>query len=188
MEDSRMYGLINKAVEGLICSNFGEDTWEAIKQKAGIDVDAFISMDTYSDDVTYRLVGAASEHLNLPAEDVLRTFGEYWVIYTSREGYGDLMKMTANSFPSFLQNLNQLHTRVALSFPQLQPPSFHCTDITDHSLRLHYYSSRPGLAPLVVGLVQGLGKTFNQEVHISQDVCRSTGADHDEFVVQFADA
>ena len=33
-----MYGLVNRAVEDLVCTNFGEETWEKIKEKAGVDV------------------------------------------------------------------------------------------------------------------------------------------------------
>lgn len=180
-----MYGLVNKAIEDMVCSRFGEEAWETIKQKAGIDIDAFISMDAYSDDVTYQLVGAASEHLNIPAEKVLEAFGEYWVLYTAKEGYGELMSTMGSDFVSFLQNINNLHSRVALIYPQLRPPSFHCTDVTETSLRLHYYSPRPGLAPLVVGLLTGLGKMFHTNIQVMSGTNRSTGADHDEFVVQF---
>lgn len=180
-----MYGMVNKAIEDLVCSRFGEDSWEAIKENAGVDIDAFVSMDAYSDDVTYRLVGAASEHLNLPVDKVLEAFGEHWVLYTAKEGYGNLMTMMGDSLPTFLQNLNQLHARVRLNMPHLNPPSFRCTDLTATSLRLHYYSMRPGLAPLVVGCLIGLGKMFHTNVHVSQPISRITGADHDEFYVEF---
>ena len=56
-----MYGLVNKAIEDLVVSNFGEDKWEAIKAKAGVDVEVFVSNEAYPDDITYNLVGAASE-------------------------------------------------------------------------------------------------------------------------------
>lgn len=55
-----MYGLVNKAIEDMVCKGFGEDVWETIKQKAGIDIEGFISMEAYPDDVTHRLVRAAS--------------------------------------------------------------------------------------------------------------------------------
>lgn len=34
-----MYGMVNKAVEGLVCQQFGEEAWEAIKERAGVEVD-----------------------------------------------------------------------------------------------------------------------------------------------------
>ena len=92
-----MYGLVNKAVEELVCSRFGEEAWETIKRKAGVEIDAFVSMDSYPDDVTYKLVAAASEVLAMPSDDILKAFGEYWVLYTAREGYGELLKMSGKS-------------------------------------------------------------------------------------------
>ena len=83
-----MYGLVNAAVQDLVTSSFGADKWEAIKKRAEIDVDAFNRMAQYPDEVTFRLVRAASEVLDLPSDDVMGAFGEFWVLYTGREGYG----------------------------------------------------------------------------------------------------
>ena len=105
-------------------------------------------------------MGAASEVLGLSAEEVLKAFGEHWVLYTGKEGYGEMLKMAGNTLPTFLQNVDNLHTRVGHLFPGMTPPSFRCTDIRENSLRLHYYSTRPGLAPMVIGLVNGLAVMF----------------------------
>ncbi|MEY3022465.1 MAG: hypothetical protein RIS86_1663 [Planctomycetota bacterium] len=155
-----MYGLINKAVEGLVRSKFGDETWDRIRTRAGLPDEPFVSMEQYPDKTTYDLVGAASAELGAPAEAILEEFGRYWVLYTAQVGYGELMKSAGRSLPEFLRNLDQLHTRVRLSFPDLKPPSFAVSAETESSLDLRYYSDRPGLAPLVVGLVKGLGERF----------------------------
>lgn len=180
-----MYGLVNKALEDLVCSRHGQDAWEKIKQNAAVDIDVFISMDGYPDDVTYKLVGAASAVLGVSGEEVLKAFGEYWVLYTAREGYGEVLKMAGDTLPAFLENLDNLHARMGLIFPRLKPPSFRCTDIRDNSLRLQYYSTRRGLAWFVIGLVTGLGEMLKTEVDITQTHSRSQGADYDEFFVTF---
>jgi hypothetical protein len=72
---------------------------------------------------------------------------------------------------------------VAMIFPKLQPPHFRCTDITDRSLQLHYFSHRPGLAPFVIGLMQGLGQMFRTPVQVRRTVAKDQGADHDVFEV-----
>ena len=180
-----MYGLVNKAVEELVRSRFGDQTWETIKQRAGVEEELFISMDAYPDDLTYRMVGAASEVLNIPAAQVLETFGEYWVLYTAQEGYGDTFAMFGDTLPRFLLNLDAMHSHVGTVFTKLRPPSFRCTDQTEHSLRLHYYSARAGLAPMVIGLLKGLGTRFNTPVQVTHAVQRDAGADHDEFVVEY---
>ncbi|OLP16557.1 heme NO-binding protein [Leptolyngbya sp. 'hensonii'] len=180
-----MYGLVNKAIEDMVCSHFGEETWQTIKQKAELEIDAFISMEGYPDDVTHKLVKAASEVLGLSASEIMQAFGEYWVTYTASEGYGEMMEMSGDNLPEFLENLDNLHARVGVIFPQLQPPSFDCSEQTEESLHLHYYSSREGLAPMVVGLVKGLGTRFDTEVDVTQTQSRETGADHDEFQINY---
>ncbi len=177
-----MYGLINKAVEGLVRSKFGDAAWDKIRTRAGLPDEPFISMEMYTDKSTYDLVGAASAELGAPAEAILEEFGMYWVKYTGEAGYSELMKAAGKTLPEFLRNLDQMHTRVKLSFPQLNPPSFSVSDETPSSLVLHYYSARPGLAPLVVGLLRGLGDRFSVDVTTKTE--RVEGArPHDRFHV-----
>jgi len=180
-----MYGLVNRAIEDMIRSAHGDETWQHVKERAGVDIDAFVSMQGYPDEVSYKLVGAASHILATPVTDLLEAFGAYWTLYTAREGYGDLLRMGGSTFKEFMLNLHALHTRVAVSFPGLEPPSFWCTDVTDTSLRLHYQSTRQGLGPMVVGLVRGLGMMFDAAVTVQAVATREAGADHDEFLVTF---
>lgn len=155
-----MYGLINKAVEGLVRSKFGDSAWDRIRSRAGLPDEPFLSMDQYDDKTTYDLVTAASAELGVPTEVILEEFGSYWTRYSAEAGYGDLLRSAGKTLPEFLRNLDQMHTRVKLSFPNLRPPSFSVTDETAGSLVLHYHSDRPGLAPLVLGMIRGLGDRF----------------------------
>ncbi|AVH65972.1 heme NO-binding protein [Nostoc sp. 'Peltigera membranacea cyanobiont' 213] len=178
-----MYGLVNKAIQDMVCSRFGEETWKQIKHKAEVDVDVFLSMEGYPDDITHKLVKAASVVLSLSPKQIMQAFGEFWVQYTAQEGYGEMMDMSGDTLPEFLENLDNLHARVGVSFPKLQPPSFECTDMEENSLSLHYRSDREGLTPMVIGLIKGLGTRFDTEVHITQTLNRDEGAEHDEFLV-----
>jgi hypothetical protein len=179
-----MYGLVNKAVEGLVISQFGEEIWAEIKAEAGVDVDAFVSMESYDDEITYKLVGAASKVLKTPAEEILRLFGQYWVLETAAAHYGDLMTAAGTNLPQFLSNLDQMHSRVQMSFPKLRPPSFKVTVIDDHTLTVTYYSQREGLEPFVIGLIEGLGKHFETSVQVELIRARETTEDPADFRVQ----
>ena len=175
-----MYGLVNKAVVDLVVSKFGEEKWQAIKKKAEVDVDVFVSMDAYPDDLTYRLVGAASEILKLAPEQVLEAFGQHWVLYTAAEGYGPMLDASGKTLKEFLENLDALHARVALTMPQLRPPRFRLIPVDDTTMTLEYHSTRQGLAPMVVGLLKGLGIRFNTPIEISH----ARKAEHDEFTIR----
>jgi hypothetical protein len=87
--------------------------------------------------------------------------------------------------PEFLQNLDDLHARVGVNFPQLTPPSFEAEASEPGTMHLHYHSQREGLAPMVIGLVEGLGDRFDTPVEVDQLACRSEGADHDVFEVRY---
>ena len=175
-----MYGLVNKAVVDLVVSKFGQDTWNAIKKKAEVDVDVFVSMDGYPDDITYRLVGAASDVLQIPPEKVLEAFGEYWVLYTAQEGYGPMLDASGKSLREFLENLDALHARVALTMPELKPPRFRLVPVDESTMTLEYHSTRQGLAPMVVGLLKGLSIRFATPI----DVTHARRDDHDEFTIK----
>lgn len=181
-----MYGMVNKALRDMVQATYGEQMWEAIARGAGLSDDLFLSMSQYSDDLTYTLVRAASEVLRTPAEQLLQDFGSYWVNYTAREGYGELMQVSGSSIWEFLENLDNLHARVGLSFPSLKPPSFRCSQKTPASVHLHYRSGRPGLAHLVIGLLRGLGERFLTPVEVVQLHQRQSAADEDVFLVRLA--
>lgn len=180
-----MYGLVNKAIEELVVSNFGGDKWEQIKVKAGVEVDVFISNDAYPDSMTYDIVGAASEVLGASASAILIAFGEHWVLQTAATSYGPMMRAGGASLKEFLVNLPDFHTRVQMIYPKLQPPRFECSDIEEQSLTLHYFTHRPGLTDFVVGLIQGLGKLYSTPATAKVLATKGGGADHDVFEVSW---
>ncbi|MFK7994303.1 MAG: heme NO-binding domain-containing protein [Granulosicoccus sp.] len=160
-----MYGLVNKAVEQLVKSQFGDDKWREIAAKANVE-HSFVSMDTYPDKVTYDLVAAASEILDIPPVKILEAFGEHWIQYTVDEGYGQTISMYGKSVPEFLKNMNNLHAQIRLSLPELNPPTITCEETSGGDLLVCYESERAGLAPMLVGLLRGLGKRFSTPVNV----------------------
>lgn len=52
------------------------------------------------------------------------------------------------------QNLDALHDHLGTLYPGMRAPSFRCTEEPDGSLILHYYSERPGLEHIVIGIVK----------------------------------
>lgn len=177
--------MVNQALEDMLIERFGRPAWEKVKSEAGVRVEVFISNNAYPDQTTYSLVDAASRTLGMTAEEILRGFGRYWILKTARDGYGELLNMGGGNLPEFLQNLPTFHTRISLIFPHLQPPRFICQQITETSLRLHYYSDRPGLAPFVEGLLEGLGSMFKTPVRVLQEGFTGQGLDHDLFLVEW---
>lgn len=180
-----MYGIVNKAIQDLIITNFGEQKWNQIRSKSGVEEDYFISSQSYNDDVTYKLAIATAEEMNITLDEVLITFGEWWVLKTTQEKYKGLMQSGGASLKEFLINLPLFHNRVMLIYPNLTPPEFKVSDISEKSLNLHYYSKREGLQAFVRGLIQGLGIFFDTPVLIKLLKSRNDGDTHEIFNISW---
>lgn len=180
-----MYGLINCAIEAMLTERLGAETMGRIKAAAGLeDIDRFLALHQYPDEVTYQLVASGALALGVSSAAVFEMFGEYWIGHVSTRGYGALLKLFGSSLPDFLENLDNLHARLALTFPGMRSPSFRVSDRDDRSLVLHYFSERAALAPFVVGLVRGLGDLLQTPVTVEPRQSRADGIDHDSFLVR----
>lgn len=66
--------------------------------------------------------------------------------------------------------------------PAAAPVGISSLQVTPESLLLHYYSSRPGLWPIVVGVLKGMSKEFfGFEVGVELVESRDEGAHHEVF-------
>ena len=180
-----MYGIVNKAIEELVKENFGEEKWERVKQRSGVDVEFFISNEPYDDAITYQLASAVAEETGLPLREVLMAFGEYWVLKTGKEKYGGLMEAGGHNLKEFLVNLPVFHNRVMLIYPKLTPPEFKVSHVEEQSIHVHYFSKRLGLQDFVAGLLHGLGKMYQTAVTVELISSRDQGADHETFKVSW---
>ena len=180
-----MYGMVNKALEGLVKEKFGEEKWHEIKRKSEFDEDFFVSMKSYPDSITYDLVGIASEVLEAPAEVLLEEFGKYWILYTAEEGYKDILEIYGSDLPTFLSNLNRLHEQITMVMPDLTPPYFQCEKIDESNFKLTYKSERKGLKPMVVGLLYGLGARFDMTITVEEQEGTVMHDNHGEYIVSW---
>jgi len=179
-----MYGLINQALKELVQSRTSNQVWSDICATVGISAEDFDSLLPYEDSLTYRLVGATSETLGIPAAEILRMFGRQWVEFTARHGYGEMMDLFGRDLRTCLKNLNRMHGHMGAMMPDLHPPRFIVEEREKNGVTLHYHSNREGLAPLVVGILEGLAQKFREQVVIKH-IAKHERSDHDEFDVAF---
>ncbi len=161
-----MYGLIHKALETMVRSRFGEDAWKKILVDSKVESDSFLTMRSYHDEVTFALVGAVSQHLNLSPAECLEAFGEYWLMEFAPKNYNMLLKSAGREPIEFLGNLDDLHDQISSAFTEFRPPSFVVEEISKTVYSLHYRSSRKGLESFVLGILKGLEKRFETDMGI----------------------
>lgn len=170
--------MVNQAVKDLVVTRFGTEAWGKICSHAKLPESDFEFLQYYPDNITYELVGAASLHLKLPAEVVLKEFGKHWVLYTAKEGYGPIMDLFGVDFKSCLKNLNNLHARMGMTMPNLNPPSFSFLQEDDNTYIVSYFSKREGLSPMVTGLLEGLAEKYSIKVTIEYSDTRNGKPEH----------
>nr|XP_029707897.1 guanylate cyclase soluble subunit beta-1-like isoform X2 [Aedes albopictus] len=120
----------------------------------------FLVRQIYEDDITYNLIEAAVDILNIPAGDILELFGKTFFEFCQDSGYDKILQVLGATPRDFLQNLDALHDHLGTLYPGMRAPSFRCTE-TDGQLVLHYYSERPGLEHIVIGIVKAVASKLH---------------------------
>lgn len=181
-----MYGMVNDGIRRFVTENHGEAVWEEIRRDAGVDISCFDAMTSVDDAVTYNLVGAICKRFGIEAAQALQAFGEYWPSFAGQTSYGALMDFSGGDFVEFLESLDEMHERIAVTMPHLKPPSFEVERLSEDSLNLYYSSERPGLAPMVLGLLNGLAARFNVAITVTHTAGGADGRGADVFFIKFA--
>ena len=113
--------------------------------------------------------------------DVLEVFGAHFLEYCIKSEYDQILRVLGGNLRDFLCNLDALHDHLATIYDGMEAPSFRCTESADGTLFLHYYSGRPGLSYIVVGLVKALAEKM---LHTTVDVKihKDISDDHDHVI------
>ena len=99
--------------------------------------------------------------LGLDAGTILEMFGEQFLIWCKESGYAKTLELLGRSLQDFLTNLDALHDHLSIIYPQMDAPSFRCTEGDSKTeFHLHYYSNRDGLESIVKGIVKAVGRAF----------------------------
>uniref|UniRef100_UPI003AAEB369 guanylate cyclase soluble subunit beta-2-like n=1 Tax=Centroberyx gerrardi TaxID=166262 RepID=UPI003AAEB369 len=158
------YGFINTCLKSLVVEKFGEETWVKLRDEAGVQ-DTFLTYEVYTDEITMQLVTEACKLLEVKPEVVLRQFGEYFFEFCKRSGYDHMLRTLGGNLFEFIENLDALHSYLALSYKEMNAPSFRVERNREGTMFLHYYSDRRGLCHIVPGIIGAVAKDFfNSEI------------------------
>ncbi|XP_061482037.1 guanylate cyclase soluble subunit beta-2-like [Rhineura floridana] len=113
----------------------------------------------YDDAVTVNLVQEACKTLKVSEEAVLKLFGEYFFSFCKMSGYDRMLRTLGGNLMEFIENLDALHSYLALSYQEMNAPSFR-VEKTDGMMLLHYYSDRKGLCHIVPGILEAVARDF----------------------------
>ncbi|KAH0557579.1 hypothetical protein KQX54_008547 [Cotesia glomerata] len=120
--------------------------------------------------------------VDIPANDILESFGVMFFEFCQESGYDKILEVLGATPRDFLQNLDALHDHLGTLYPGMRAPSFRCTERPeDGALVLHYYSDRPGLEYIVIGIVK-LQRLHGTDVDV-QILKTKEECDHVQFLI-----
>lgn len=74
--------------------------------------------------------------------------------------YESIMTRSGQNFVDFVKNLDHMHQRIRVTFPNYNPPSFRVKVLAPGQLQVDYYSDRAGLLPLLRAFSSPWGAIF----------------------------
>lgn len=170
-----MKGVIFNLAEEVITDSYGEDTWDALLEAAGLD-GSYTSLGNYPDEHLFRLVDAAASRLGVAGADVVRTLGE-GALPLLAERY-PFFFADHRSTRSFLLTLNEIiHSEVRKLYPGAEVPEFDFDASDPMWLAITYRSPRK-LCALAEGFINGAARHFREVATIEHDTCMHRGDDH----------
>ena len=130
-----MYGLLVKgAVTYLMCSypQVGATVLEELGFSEQQDLDQY---QIYSDKLFSRITKLMSERVGVSEEELLENFGEYFVEYTIKCGYGDLLFSLGRSISDLINELDNLVIFIPPFFLYLSIKIYCSTNIFDFHIQ-----------------------------------------------------
>lgn len=178
-----MYGFITSATLEYISSlEDGERLLQELYAELGEDPkNNFYTK--YSDDYTQSVVLAASKVTGQSPEDIIAGMGHVQIKNFAAQGYTPLVKALGRTFYECLKHIDALHRNLVNSYPDMLAPSFRPEPPNESGMvMLHYYSSRPGLWPYAMNLLQQVAKlVYNVDMRFEHYQKKHEGKDHDIF-------
>ncbi len=178
-----MYGMVNKFISTTVINRYGQKEWDKINSKLPFTTDTFIEMQSYTDDVTFGIVGTAVEVLDVDIAKFLEEMGFDWVLETSKGSYQSMYSMVSGGMYEFIENLNNMHHVISSQLSEITPPSFLCQKGDENDIYVKYFSERDGLEPFVLGLLSGLSAYFKEPATIELLSTKNTDQPFSEFKI-----
>uniref|UniRef100_A0A7E4UWW8 guanylate cyclase n=1 Tax=Panagrellus redivivus TaxID=6233 RepID=A0A7E4UWW8_PANRE len=166
-----MFGFIHESIHQMMVRRYGEEFWLNVLTRSGFESGKEnIVNHYYPDSDTYALVDSVGALAKIPREQVWEMYGAFLIEYTMEIGWDELLRAMSPNLKGFLDNLDSLHYFIdhVVYKANLRGPSFRCEEGPEGSIVLHYFTSRPGLYPIVKGVVREVAKrVFDLDINMT---------------------
>jgi hypothetical protein len=168
-----MKGVIFNLLASAVCDEYGEDTWDELLDRAGLE-GAWTSVGSYPHQDLLSVVAAAATMWEWSQDDVIRWFGRA-AIPRLASAYPAFFAAHGSAFP-FLRTLNDVHhLEVRKVYPDADLPVFAFDPPREEGVLTMRYSSARALCTFGEGLIHGAGDHFGERLSVHQPQCVHRG-------------
>lgn len=164
-----MHGLVNRAIQCFVRDTYGGAAWEHLARRADAPVAGFEAMFVYDDAVTERMLCAAEDLLGRERAIILEDLGTYLVSHPNVDSLRRLLRFGGDTFPDFLESVDDLPSRAALAVPDLDLPEFDVLHGEDGVVRVLCRSHRAGFGHVLVGMMRTLADDYGALVLLEHE-------------------
>lgn len=161
-----MHGLINRTIQCFTQDTYGEPSWLAVAEAAGLGITDFEAMLTYDDASTGALLKALARTLDAPQEAVLEDIGTYLVSHEQAEGVRRLLRFGGVDFIEFLHSLDDLPGRARLAVPELVLPNLELREHSVDRFSLTVEGPMRGFGAVLVGVLRAMADDYGALVFL----------------------
>lgn len=171
-----MKGAIFIILNQMVEEQAGVEVWEqvlkTVKPKSGA---IYTSVEDYSDEELFELVGAISQCLGTPTEVLIEAFGEF--LFDGLNKKYPMFTEAQGTFLEFVESVDGvIHKEVRKLYLRPNLPSLETVRLSDNVLELIYKSPRK-LCLLAEGLIRGAAKHYGVSYELEHTECMHRGRD-----------
>ena len=171
-----MKGVVFTEFVEMVEQKFGHDVADKLLSIPDLESKGvFTAIGTYSHHDMFKLVGGLSELTKISVEDLFRAYGRT-MFATFTRMFPSFFKEVEDSLV-FLEGIeSHIHVQVKKLNPDAELPTFETTRLGDNKIQM-IYSSERRMSDFALGLMEGCGEYFDQNLEIQRQNLKSDGSE-----------
>ncbi|NGM68865.1 hypothetical protein G6M89_07545 [Natronolimnobius sp. AArcel1] len=176
-----MHGILHKTLEEYIVDRTDEETWETIRERAGVEPTLYLQVSHYDDDEFEAILETLASMATQDRAAIERDFGRT-LAPAIRSTFGAYSKADWGIL-ELLANLEAIYGEIAAGNDNLTLPEV-STERDGETVQLTYRTPRDRhYCHLAHGILEGLVTDFDADAAVEKQACYHDGNDCCEFTV-----
>ncbi len=164
-----MKGTLVKAMQEMVESEQGQNTWKEILKISELDDDFDVDVLADIEDGKFNnLLDSTAEVLDVSKKEAMDRFANYFILEYVPKAFSMNMYFSQSSCArEFLMKMDEVHERLTKNMEDARPPRFDYEEKDDGSLLMTYNSDR-NMFELFKSLANAVGEYCNDDLEIEE--------------------